>query len=49
MSKTFKNFMSEKGMKSNRNRKPVKSSPKKKLLHEYYQGVLTDELDERYN
>lgn len=49
MSKTFRNFMSEKGMKSNRNRKPVKSSPKKKLLHEYYQGVLTDELDERYN
>jgi hypothetical protein len=49
MSKTFRNFMSEKGMKSNRNRKPVKSLPKKKLLQDYYQGILSDELDGRYH
>ncbi|WP_321516806.1 hypothetical protein [Marinifilum fragile] len=47
MSKTFKNFMSEKGMKSNRSRKSIKSAPKKKLLQDYYQGFLNDELDAR--
>lgn len=49
MSKTFRNFMSEKGMKSNRNKKPLKSLPKKKLLKDYYQGTLSDEIDGRYN
>ncbi len=47
MSKTFRTFMSEKGMKSNRSRKSIKSAPKKKLLQDYYQGILTDELDGR--
>ncbi|MDQ2178777.1 hypothetical protein [Marinifilum sp. D714] len=49
MSKTFRNFISGKDMKSNRNRKPIKSTPKKKLLQDYYQGVLTDDLDGMFN
>jgi hypothetical protein len=48
MSKTFKSFTSEKGAKSNKNKKPGKSLTKKKLLKDYYQGTLNDDFERDY-
>ncbi len=41
--------MYEKEMKPKKDRKTVKSLPKKKLLQDYYQGILSEDLNGRCN